>query len=1150
MRRWQKKTVSRIASAFAFACTPFITADLGFAQVSPQQNSSAAQEKAKQPDYPQSQIQPIRFSPVPPLNKAAAKQVSYTEDGSTRVNDLLDTVGTEVNGGNVAQFASNDFAVKLPGQPASLLPVGQPKLPAASVTVTGKSHHLIHLGAELFEQQMINHWGDRLQLRTSDDRRYSRVNLPSHVEGAQMQMLIDRRENQIYFEGSSNLLASWQNLVGKMDHDKVRQVGAQLKQIAPARMGMVAQAAYLMGFQQVQDPVPAPPQDDGQIIKSLPLQEGQAISPVALKQMGLKGPVEIQIDRVLGVIYIKGDPEDVAQVEKMIDLIRLSAQSSLPIVERIPLVNQTGIAAAELVREAYEINFQSIQGPASISALPQDDGLLVIGSKKAIESIKIIAKQIDIETKLPEGVGKFVAFRLVNMSAIDAKERVDAYFGNSAQDARQVNQPAPLPVVTIADFRSNTLIVKASPSNLEEVKSLLADLDIAEHPELAKDIVKVIYLKNAIANDLARVVQSAINGQLPNSPNVDTPTTSGSQGQGQGQNQQNNQQNSQVTRNPDQSNIRAATLALQQIGNKGKIDGGIMFDVRIVADSNSNSIVVTASEKSMPLIEELVRQLDRLPNAETQIKVYQVVNGDAQLLFDMLQTLFGSAGQQGGQGQTSNLNQLPLQTSTTSDGSTLVGLRFTVDIRTNSIIATGPVGDLEVVNELLVRLDEDDMQNRRVDVYRLSNAPVLDVAETITTWLAEREAQNDFMTGDVSKFNRRVVIVPEVISNSLLISARPEYFEELERIIIALDRRPPMVHVKVMIAEVELDSLAEFGIELGIQDSLLFDRGQTLTSPLGNEPINFNFNQESIGNGNVFRETLAGQAINNLGVGRVSTAAGVGGMVLQAGNESVSVLVRALEETGAVRILSTPNLTTLENLQGRVQVGSRVPFEIGTNSNQDGFQTNTQFEEVGVILGITPRVSPDGMIVMFVDVTNSILGDVADGTTQPQINQTTAQTSIMARHGQTVVFAGLIQETKGHIERGAPILKDLPWIGPLFKFDVERNERKELIIFLTPYVVSDEKTLDQINRSAMDRMHWCLSDVASIYGEADYDGLQFANGATQVYYPDQDPGGRNPRDLSSDSDDSNAASLPGGREMIPSGNSVSTSAKNQNKQRR
>ena len=118
----------------------------------------------------------------------------------------------------------------------------------------------------------------------------------------------------------------------------------------------------------------------------------------------------------------------------------------------------------------------------------------------------------------------------------------------------------------------------------------------------------------------------------------------------------------------------------------------------------------------------------------------------------------------------------------------------------------------------------------------------------------------------------------------------------------------------------------------------------------------------------------------------------------------------------------------------------------------------------------------------------------------------------MARSGQTVVFSGLIQESKRHFERGTPILSDLPYVGPLFKFEGDEAERTELLMFLTPYLVSDDLDLQAQNQDEMDRMHWCLCDVAEVYGNPDYDTFDAPEGTpVDTFYPDSDPVGLKPQ---------------------------------------
>jgi len=824
---------------------------------------------------------------------------------------------------------------------------------------------------------------------------------------------------------------------------------------------------------------------------------------------GLKDEVKIFIDPITGQVTLIGNDEDTALVAKEFEKLKQQTPTAAP--ERILLSNISSEEIAETVQEIYDANYAASQGQAFVRPLRSPNALYVFGTEEAIESIRSIVEKIDSDAPPTSEIdGPFATFRLQHISAVDAKIRLDGYFGQLSEESGGENRIPSDPVTTVADFRSNVLIVRGAKQYLDQAEKLIRAIDVDDGG--STDVVRIFQLKNTLAEEIAPVLQDAVSGQQANA------------GQGFNPNQNAQQQNAQAGQADGRSStLKSGNLRLKTIGANGQeVSGGITFGVRITADSNSNSLVVRGPESSMPLIEELIIQLDRLPDAETLIKVFAVVNGDAQSLLDTLESLFSADQNQQGQlgNQTGSANSLPLQSASATQGASLVNLRFSIDERTNTIIATGPAGDLRVVEDLINRLDEVDPDRRQTVVHRLSNSPVLDVQQALEAWLDARNERNDNdprTAPSVALADRDVDVVAEVVSNSLIISATPQYLPEVMEVIERLDRRPPMVKVKVLIAEVDLNTLEEFGVEVGVQDSLLFDRSTVVGADGAIDGIGFPFNNPATPINAVaqFPETLAGQALTNFGTGRMSSSSGQSGLVLSAGNESINVLLRALKTRNALRVLSKPHLVTLENLQGRIAVGQQVPRITGSNQTIGGGVANTVVDTpVGVILEMTPRVSPDGMIVLFVNAEKSSLDLGAPGVavavdqtgqavTQQPINSTSAQTTIMARSGQTVAFTGLIQETKVHSEVGVPVLSDLPVVGPLFKFESDSAERTELLIIMTPYLVDGDEEIEIQNQDEMDRMHWCLCDVAEVYGKTDYNGYEYQDEAVETIYPDQ-----------------------------------------------
>lgn len=843
-------------------------------------------------------------------------------------------------------------------------------------------------------------------------------------------------------------------------------------------------------------------------------------------QEGAKGlpgsSLKVSVDPVTGALIVTGTEEDIKKFQDLLAQLGNQAMQTRPSTDVVPLTKTNSQALGAVVQQLYNDVFATRFGAATVTPISEPNALVVSGQPQALEELKGIIAKLDIESD--DIRGSFQIFRMKHIAATNAANRLGSFFGVSpiipggiggGQDANQIQA-----VLIIPDPRSNLIIMKGGSVELRQAQELLDEIDVVDGEHIKSQDMKIIQLRNSVATDMAQVIFAAINGGVQGV----TPVLGSPSQQGFGGFQQ-QQQQGQPNQDPSVANtaLRLKLMSIDQ--NTGVISSGILFDVKIVADASSNSLVITGPPESLPLVEALVRELDRLPDAETQIKVFTILNGDAQQLFDMLNQLFTQQQQQGGGGgfggigaQNDGLSRLPLRSG--SSDQTLVNLRFALELRTNTIIAAGSSGDLQVVEDLLTSLDRSNGDRFIKKVYRLSNAPAEDTATTLTnTYNAEVQnllAQDPTTQAAIVNVRRRVIVQADPIQNHLIVIATPETMAEIEGLITALDRRPNMVAIQVMIAEVGLNSTEEFGLELGVQDSIVFDRGLAGTSVIG-----YPFNQPGLGNsltgaGLASREKLAGQSLLNLGVGRTNAGLGYGGLVLSAGNESINILLRALKDQGRLQVLSRPHLMTIDNLNARVQVGQKVPYITNSQINQIGNTQNTvTLQDVGIILEVVPRVGPDGLITMLVNVTNSSIGNEADGTvvaTTPQgnpirqapINITESITTAIARSEQTVVLSGLLRTSKQFSKRGIPYLSDLPRLGPLFSFQSESQTRSELLIFLTPTIVQSHEDMAMYNQVEMDRMNWCFQDVMDLHGPIGniYQGT-FADGSgPEEVYPE------------------------------------------------
>jgi type II secretory pathway component GspD/PulD (secretin) len=784
---------------------------------------------------------------------------------------------------------------------------------------------------------------------------------------------------------------------------------------------------------------------------------------------------------------------------------------------------------AELVSEIYDEVLSPRQGQVTIRPLVKPNSLLLIGRPESVDIVKTLITKLDQPVK-PET--QFEVFPLKHISALDAEETIDNFFVDGLGESTQGGQIQGLRpglgtrVNVVAEYRSNALIVQASPSDMNEVRRLLERIDV--ETTSASNELRIFRLKNALATDIAPVLQDALNWQLIGNRTPVGASQSGTfGGQAFGAGQQ-----------EESARLRSAILTFMTIDSDGGkiLESGILSEVRVTADTNGNSLLVTGPAKSMGLIEVLVKELDTLPSAKAEIKVFTIVNGDAATLAQMLQQLLAENAQtnQGGtlfgQGNLNPFLQPGMQTAASLGESTLVPIRFGVDQRTNSIIATGTEGDLGVVEAILLRLDEESYLEHRTMVYWLANAPAVDVAAAVDEWLDDRQALYDDQlqltpqSPDI-QWNRQVIVVPEAISNSIIISATPALFDEVKHVVETLDRKRPLIKIDVLIAEVGLGDIYEFGAEFGLQDGLLFDRAYAAGGEGDPDGPGYNFNNVPLGDQDGNRDALLGQALSTFGLGRISSE-GYGGLVLSASKDSISILLRALQEDSRVQILSRPTITTLDSQPATVFVGENTARPGGAIQNASTTTTNVTYENVGLQMLVTPQVRPDGTIVMDIDTTKSRL-DFArsveiNGDEIPNIATINAATTVSARSGQTVAFAGLIETNLQQQVRGIPYVSDLPVLGPLLSYTKDQETRTELLIILTPHLIEDESQLDTFRYSESERMSWCLADVMELYGNAGLSSrpgnwcpcggcgtcdICRGNGATPVIFPDMNPTG-------------------------------------------
>ena len=297
-------------------------------------------------------------------------------------------------------------------------------------------------------------------------------------------------------------------------------------------------------------------------------------------------------------------------------------------------------------------------------------------------------------------------------------------------------------------------------------------------------------------------------------------------------------------------------------------------------------------------------------------------------------------------------------------------------------------------------------------------------------------------------------------TNSLIITAAEPQYRQLRAVIDKLDVRRAQVFVESLIAEVNADKAAEFGIQW--QGAL----GQNGDANIGLLGTNF-----SIGGTNILSLAAGGGQVLpstgvNLGVARQTNGIYVLGF-----------LARYLQSNGDGNILSTPNLLTLDNEEAKIVIGQNVPFVTGQFTNT-GSSTNSvnpfqtiERKDVGLTLKVKPQISENGTVRLAISQeVSTVQASTINAANGPTTNKRSIDTNVLVADGSIVVLGGLLQDEYAGNQEKVPGLGDIPLFGNLFKSETRSRRKTNLMVFLRPVVVRDASASDSLSVDRYDLM--------------------------------------------------------------------------------
>ena len=309
--------------------------------------------------------------------------------------------------------------------------------------------------------------------------------------------------------------------------------------------------------------------------------------------------------------------------------------------------------------------------------------------------------------------------------------------------------------------------------------------------------------------------------------------------------------------------------------------------------------------------------------------------------------------------------------------------------------------------------------------------------------LNQRDSGNGAVTLEVDGARVGVAAVEE--TNTLLVRSSASAWQSIREVVEKLDVMRLQVHIEAQIAEVSLTGDLSYGVNWYLERAMT-DNGLGPFNPPGGVPGVSGPSKWS---------TLAGS------IGGVSGAGAVWTLV----KNDAAAVITALDEVSDVRLLQTPSIFVRNNAEATLNVGSRIPISsvtVNPGLGTDNTYSQVQYLDTGVILKVRPRVTKDGMV--FLDIVQEVSspGSEPDANGNVRINTRRFKTEGAVQAGNTVMLAGLISDTATQGSSGIPGLSRLPIIGGLFGKKTTGTERSEVIVLLTPTIVSNPQEANDL----------------------------------------------------------------------------------------
>ncbi len=729
-------------------------------------------------------------------------------------------------------------------------------------------------------------------------------------------------------------------------------------------------------------------------------------------------PPTILPDLRANALVVAATPDAMDRVADLVKRLDVESGPKTAIFKVYPLQYASSLKLATRMQELFDQRNEEQDTPKTPIVILAEESSNSLISSASRDDHEVVGELLGLLDRPSSISRQFQIFPLKMAKAAKVAERLESLFKSQGADSAGRADS----IATEADERTNSLIVWAAPSDMENIADVILRLDTST--PAVDMMIKVIQLRQALATDFAELLTKTLIGEDQGGDDQKAVIVSFSEKR------------------------RDGTSVVRKL---------LRQDIKVEPDPRTNSLMVMAPTDSMAMLEAMIQDFDRIRPVTSEIRLFPLTNSDAETLVEQLTELF-TPDSSGTDGETKS--QLVFGNLTEGLDLASVGqeLRFTADPRTNTLIAAGAEVYLRMVEDLVRNLDSQEMEDRYNIVYPVKFGSATDIASAVTSFVEQEQSvlgESDDQSSMIRKQERQVSIEAvgdeEEGSSQLLVGTSLRAYQRTMDLIHGLDRPEPQVMISVLIAEVILDDDVELGVEIAGQE-LDFTRNAVLGPNGVLEGSDFDF--------------VGGTDLGAAGLG-------LGGFNFTITGEDFSFLFHALQTDSRVEVLSRPILLVRNGQEGKITIADQVPYVESTQINDTG-STNSSVgrEDVGIVLTATPQISPDGYVtIKLKQELSNIAGEniqLTEGVSSPIFQTREVDTNVTVRDGETVVIGGLISARESEAENKVPILGDIPLLGWLGRRTAVSKSRGELLIVLTVDILRTDEDRHQMSIAQRD----------------------------------------------------------------------------------